>query len=185
MQKEVEAEGEKEAKLFEKFMCFCSGSGGDLSTAAENSKTKISELAAKLEAEEAEKVQMTQDLAQHKSDRTGAKADVAETTTIRGKEKAASEALAADSKTNIAAMAKAIPALEQGMGGAALMQLPGRNLIRRLAEGGKLEEDDRKLVIAFLDQTGDYVPQSGQIVGILKSMKDEMEAELKEATESE
>jgi len=36
-----------------------------------------------------------------------------------------------------------------------------------------------------LDQTGDFAPQSGQIVGILKGMKDDFEAELKTAGEEE
>merc|ERR1719217_1794479 len=44
---------------------------------------------------------------------------------------------------------------------------------------------DRKNALAFLEQSGDYVPQSGQIVGILKGMKDDMEAELKEAVKAE
>merc|ERR1712139_96652 len=44
---------------------------------------------------------------------------------------------------------------------------------------------DRRNVLAFLDQSGDYAPQSGQIVGILKAMKDDMEASLKEAIADE
>merc|ERR1719207_450409 len=44
---------------------------------------------------------------------------------------------------------------------------------------------DRKNALAFLEQSGDYVPQSGQIVGILKGMKDQMEADLKEAVADE
>merc|ERR1719217_2054818 len=44
---------------------------------------------------------------------------------------------------------------------------------------------DRQNVLAFIEQSGDYVPQSGQIVGILKSMKDDMEASLKEAIADE
>merc|ERR1719161_2497703 len=44
---------------------------------------------------------------------------------------------------------------------------------------------DRKNALAFLEQSGDYVPQSGQIVGILKGMKDDMEAGLKEAVADE
>merc|ERR1719253_1748453 len=39
--------------------------------------------------------------------------------------------------------------------------------------------------MAFLEQTGDYVPQSGQIVGILKQMKEEMEGSLAKAVEDE
>merc|ERR1719160_168977 len=44
---------------------------------------------------------------------------------------------------------------------------------------------DRKNALAFLEQSGDYVPQSGQIVGILKGMKDDMEASLEEAVADE
>merc|ERR1719262_1780175 len=44
---------------------------------------------------------------------------------------------------------------------------------------------DRKNALAFLEQSGDYAPQSGQIVGILKGMKDDMEANLKEAVADE
>merc|ERR1719158_2411348 len=44
---------------------------------------------------------------------------------------------------------------------------------------------DCRNALAFLEQSGDYAPQSGQIVGILKGMKDDMEAELKEAIAAE
>merc|ERR1719262_677273 len=44
---------------------------------------------------------------------------------------------------------------------------------------------DRRDTLAFLEQSSDYAPQSGQIVGILKAMKDEMEASLKEAIADE
>merc|ERR1719327_1367575 len=48
-----------------------------------------------------------------------------------------------------------------------------------------MDPQDRRDVMAFFQQSGDYVPQSGQIVGILKAMKDEMEASLKEAIADE
>merc|ERR550537_2044080 len=44
---------------------------------------------------------------------------------------------------------------------------------------------DRQSATAFLEENSDYAPQSGQIVGILKAMKDDMEAELKEAIDEE
>merc|ERR1719502_2675787 len=46
-----------------------------------------------------------------------------------------------------------------------------------------MDASDRRDVVAFFQ--GDYAPQSGQIVGILKAMKDDMEAELKESIASE
>merc|ERR1719316_1039818 len=87
MQKEIEAEGEKEKELYDKFMCFCETAETDLANAAEAAKGKIAELSSKLEAETAEKSQTDQELTEHKSDREGAKKDVEEATAIRSKEK--------------------------------------------------------------------------------------------------
>merc|ERR1719271_1138567 len=100
MQKEIEAEGKKEKELFDKFLCFCDGSGSSMAKAIVDAKAKIEELTAKVKAETAEKAQLEQEIVDHKSDREGAKNDLAEATTIREKEKGEFEALAADSKTN-------------------------------------------------------------------------------------
>lgn len=186
MQKEIEIEGEKEKELFDKFMCFCGGSSSDLEQSASNSRNKIDELASKVESEKSEKTQVEQDLIQHKKDRQGAKSDIADAAAIREKEHAEFQEMSADSKTNIKAMSGAIPALEAGMGAAALMQMPHIDRIHRLVETfPDVPAVDRRNVIAFLDQTGDYVPQGGQVVGILKQMKDQMESELETATADE
>merc|ERR1719388_583631 len=172
--------------MFDKFMCFCSGNDGDLKKKAADAKASIEELTAKLKAEEAEKVQLAQDLIGHKKDREAAKSDVEEATTLREKEASEFAAEKADSETNIAAMAKAIPALEKGMGGAALLQMPSGSRLRKIVESyPNVDASDRRDVVAFLQENGDYAPASGQIVGILKAMKDDMEAELKEAIETE
>jgi len=186
MQKEIEGEGAKEQELFDKFMCFCNGNNADLNKKAADARSAIEELGAKLKSEEAEKVQVGQDLIQHKADREGATGDISEATTLREKEAAAFAAEKADSETNIAQMGTAIPALEKGMGGAALLQMPGADRLKKIVESyPNVESNDRRNAMAFLEQSGDYAPASGQIVGILKGMKDDMEAELKEATEAE
>merc|ERR1719305_145728 len=72
------------------------------------------------------------------------------------------------------------------MGGAALLQMPTGNRLQKIVESyPNMDTEDRKNVVAFLQENGDYAPQSGQIVGILKGMKDDMEAELKEAVAQE
>jgi hypothetical protein len=187
MQKEIEAEGKKEKELFEKFMCFCSGSGGDMTKAAADTAAKIDELAAKLKGEEAEKSQITQELADHKKDREGATEDLQEATVLREKEANEYAETKADMETNIAAMGKAIPALEKGMGGAALIQAPkfGDQLKQIVLHYPNMDPTDRRQLSGFLELSEDYAPASGQIVGILKAMKDEMEADLKSATSEE
>merc|ERR1719486_1634446 len=44
---------------------------------------------------------------------------------------------------------------------------------------------DRDLLSAFLSEGSSYAPKSGEIVGILKTMKDEMEKDLSDATAQE
>jgi hypothetical protein len=187
MQKEVEAEGAKEKELFDKFMCFCGGSGSAMATAIEVGKAKIEELTAKVKSEEAEKVQLGQELVDHKKDREGAKADLAEATTLRQKESAEFEAMSAESKTNIEGLASAIPAIEKGMGGASFIQTPlGSRVVKLIESFPQMDPMDRRQAIAFL-QGGDSAESggAGEILGIMKQMKETMEANLAEAVADE
>jgi len=186
MQKEIVAEGDKEKELFDKFMCFCGGSSGDLQRSVADSRTKIDELSARLKSSVAEKTQVKVDIVQNKKDLAGAINDKAQATQLREKEHAEYNAMAADAKTNIAGMAGATVALENGAGGASLMQLPHVDRLHKLIETyPNLDSLARRDVISFLDQSGDYVPQSGQIVGILKQMKDQMESDFQQASSEE
>jgi len=186
MQKEIEETGKKEKELFDKFMCYCSGNGGELAKSIEDGKARIEELTARQKAEAAEKSQTEQDLIGHKKDREDATKDLEEAKVIRDKEAAEYAETKADDETNIKAMAGAIPALESGMGGASFVQTEGAGQLKRIAESFPFSDEmDRRSVVAFLEQSGDYVPQSGQIVGILKNMKDEIEADLAKATTGE
>merc|ERR1719159_612867 len=83
-------------------------------------------------------------------------------------------------------MSGAIPTLEAGMGSAsAFLQAPGnKKQLRRAVEMAQsISAFEKKDMVAFLEAKDGYAPQSGQIVGILKSMKDEMESTIK-ATET-
>merc|ERR1719473_147513 len=83
-------------------------------------------------------------------------------------------------------MGKAIPALEKGMGGAALLQLPGESNLKKIVESyPKMDSMDRRTAMAFLEDSSESTGASDQIVGILKAMKDDMEAELKDAIAEE
>merc|ERR1719428_718489 len=64
--------------------------------------------------------------------------------------------------------------------------MPNGDRLHKLVENyPTVDSGDRRDALAFLEQNGDYAPQSGQIVGILKGMKDDMEANLKEAIADE
>merc|ERR550514_1518183 len=58
MKKKVEAEGEKEEELFEKFMCYCENSDATLGKSIEEANTKIPQLESDIKEAEALKAQL-------------------------------------------------------------------------------------------------------------------------------
>merc|ERR1712079_753681 len=104
----------------------------------------------------------------------------------REKEAAAFASEKGKSDKDIAAAAKAIAAIEKGMAGS-FLQTDSAQLLKNmlLAKHALLMEDDRQDVLSFLSGSEDYAPQSGQILGILKQMYDEMVKGAKDAEGSE
>merc|ERR1719203_1596211 len=102
----------------------------------------------------------------------------------REKEAAAFASLKADYETNIAAIVKATDALSKGVAGS-FLQSPAAQALQRAVSKVDVPEADREAVIAFLTQSTSYAPQSGEIIGILKELGDEMRASLSEATSTE
>jgi len=187
MQSSVEAEGEKEKKLFEEFMCYCKTGTGDLTKSITAAENKIPQVESALAAAEATKEQLEKDLEQHKANIAEAKKTIATATALREKEAAAFATESSDLKTNIAALGKAIAALEAGTAGSFLQNAAATTVLQRITINAEMTSPDREMLTAFLSQSQGYAPQSGQIIGILKQMKDTMEATLAEviATEEE
>merc|ERR1719191_254478 len=192
MVKKVEEEGEKEKKLYEEFMCACKADMGNLQGAVDDANKKIPELESLIAELEALLKKLKADVEQHKKDRAAAKAAIDEATEIRKKEAAAAKAESVDNTTTIAALKKAIAALEKGMGGA-FLQTHAAAVLKRLLQSdrpvmGNLMDADRDDLAAFLDAPAygnEYAPQSGEIVGILKQMLDEMIASEHDGSERE
>merc|ERR1719453_2539988 len=80
---------------------------------------------------------------------------------------------------NIAACGKAMTAIEKGMG-SAFIQSPTASILMKLAK-----EKQQQDVVSFLSGSSDYAPASGEIVGILKTMHDEMSADAAEEKAAE
>merc|ERR1719198_1090204 len=109
---------------------------------------------------------------------------MAEATAVREKEAAAFAAATGDLKTNLAGLEKAIAAIEKGMGG--FLQTSTASLLKKIVMNkDNMLDADRQDVMSFLSADSDYAPQSGEITGILKTMEDEMNADLKAATDEE
>jgi septal ring factor EnvC (AmiA/AmiB activator) len=186
MAKKVEAEGKAQEELFEKFMCYCKSSGEELGKSIGDAETKIPQLESDIKEAEATKAQLDADLVRHKQEREDAKGDIAKATSMREKDAAAFLKESTTDKSNLDALTKALAAIEKGMAGA-FLQTSTAATLRRLTLSMDMSTADRDVLASFLTQGSGhrYAPASGEIVGILKQMKDTMEKDLAEVIASE
>jgi len=182
MQKKVQAEGEKEQELFDKFMCYCKTGASALDKSIADAGDAIPELGANIDAATGQLAQLKEDLKKAQTDRAAAKSAMAEATGIREKDAAAYATESGDLKTNLAALNKALDAINKGAGGAFLQTTAATTLRSIVEENDSLSDLDRHDVTSFLtnENTG-----SGQIVGILGAMGDTMKKTLGDVVASE
>merc|ERR1719361_1437685 len=184
MQKKVEQEGETEAKLYEKFMCYCKNGAGDLEASISAAEDKLASLPNEIKAAVEKLKQLKADVKQHQTDKQAAKDAMAEATAIREKEAAAFAKEKTYYDSTITAITKAVAALEKGVG-AGFLQTNSAQTLKAFVKRSDMDESDREILTSFLSGSGGYAPQSGQIIGILKQMGDTMAADLASATAAE
>jgi len=184
MQKKVEAEGEKDKALFDKFMCYCKSGVGQLEREVGDAETRIPNLGSDIQEAEASAVQMKQDVKTAQTDRADAKAAIASAIALRGKEAAEFAKESTELKTNIAAINKAVSAINSGLGGAFLQTHTAELLKTIVQDSDVLADVDRQDVLSFLVGRSES-PSTVEITGILKTMGDKMSADLKDLTATE
>merc|ERR1719281_1467764 len=190
--KKVEEEGEKEKELYDAFMCYCKSGVGQLQKAVDDANKRIPELESLIAELEGILAKLKADIEQHRKDLDAAKAAIEAATEIRKKEAKKAKEASVNNQVYIAALKKAIAALEKGMAGA-FLQTSAATVLKRLLQSdnqiiGSLLEADRQDLTAFLDAPAygnEYVPQSQEIVGMLKQMLDEMIASEKDGSARE
>lgn len=184
MAHKVEEEGKKEKELYDKFSCYCKTGAADLTVSIGSSNAQVPALQTDIEEGKSTIERLKQELKQHAADRTAAQEAVQEAATIREKDNAAYVKESGELKSYVTSLSKAIPAIESGMAGTKLLQVVGGNVaaLRHAATAdSQLTAYDRKMVLAFLAggaATDRYVPKGGEIVGILKDMLENFEADL-------
>merc|ERR1719163_1034377 len=140
---------------------------------------------------EANPIRKVVTLIQHKKDREAAKGDLSTATSIREKEHAEFVESTGDAKANVDALTGAIAALEKGMGKSFIQQ--NKKSVARVVKVVKaatgVDEYEKSEILELLqgkqNPFGDYSAASGEIVGMLKAMKDEMDKDLNGAVGDE
>jgi hypothetical protein len=168
-------------------MCYCKTGSGDLEKSIDGAGVKMPALASDIKESEESLTMTKSDLKAAQTDRSAAKSAVASATAVREKEAEAFAASKAEYDATIAAIVKAVAALEKGMTGAFLQTGAAKVIQQLVLNKQDMLQSDRDGVLAFLSdsQGSGYVPSSGEVTGILKEMGDEMEKSLKEVTATE
>jgi len=184
MQAKITAEGDKKEAMFDKYMCYCKNADATLAKSITGAENKIPLVESAIKEASALKKQLETELKDAQVSRVEAKDTIAKATALREKEAKAFAAKKAESEANIGALSKAIPAIEKGMAGA-FLQTESAAVLRQISVSVDMIPADRDLLASFLSTGSSYVPKSGEITGILKTLKDEMEKDLSDATADE
>merc|ERR1719183_511399 len=100
--------------MFDKFMCYCKNGDAKLAAQISAAEEKIPQLESSIKESKGAKAQLQADLKKATADRAEAVTTLGKAKAIREKEEKAFAASAAESKTNINSLSKAIPAIEKG-----------------------------------------------------------------------
>lgn len=182
MQEEIETEVAKEKEQYKKFQCFCKKNDGALDAKAKKAAALIKKTRAEEESLTGQKKQLAEELKKHKKDRKEAESQLDAETKKRAEEKAKYDEATADVKKTLDDIDKAITALEKGMG-KSFLQTGAASYLKAVVERNadaisNMDVSDQQTLMAFLQSGKDYAPASGEIVGILKMMKDNFDESL-------
>jgi len=174
-------------ELFDKFMCNVKTVTAGLEKSIADANERVPQLESGIKETTAEHQQLAEDLKQAKEDREKAEKAMSTATSIRDKESAEYARESASQQSDISAVTKAVKALEKGQaGGGAFLQTKASTVLKRLVMSGSIELStvDRDLLSNFLQGEGQG-PSSGEILGIMKQMHDEMAKDLKDMVADE
>lgn len=169
MKHKVEEEGETQEKLYEKFACYCKNNAGVLGASMESAQSKIPQLTAELESASQRRVQLEDEVYQHKVDVAAAMDAQKKATAVRQREAKAHKKYLEEQSIEMDAVEKAVGAL--GMGGSFLQSNMAQVVLQAANSNEDIDEEDRQQLLAFLANSGSTEsPTSGIIIGILKQM---------------
>jgi chromosome segregation ATPase len=188
MAKEVEADGEKDKDMTEKYVCYCEVNLKKLEDSLAALTEEIPQIESGVEGAVSQKTQVEEDLAKAKTDRAAAQDAIASATEQREKEAKAFDAESTEDKANIAACTKAIAAISKGLGESFLQSDSAKFLRNYVLNTENMDRYTRRMLTDFLSTSqteGAETMGSGEILGVLKQLLDEMKEELKEVVDSE
>merc|ERR1712137_1222451 len=207
MLKQLEKEAEEDEEIYDKVACWCETNDKEKTKAIADAEAKIADLTVKIEELTAASARLNTEIKNLEKEVAENQEALDQATAIREKEMGEFNAEEKDLLQSISALKAAITVLSKHHGGA-LLQIPKGHL-ETIAQTvqyqmqkhssllqGVLTHTERRAVAAFVQSPQDYfdasptfkqsyAPQSGEIFGILKQMKETFETNLGDSQKEE
>merc|ERR1719343_1668962 len=200
MVKQLEKEADEDKEIYEKMACWCETNDKDKTKSIGDAEAHIGDLTTKIEELTAGSAQLSTEIKNLEKEVTSNQAALDQATAIRQKELAEFNAEEKDTLESISALKAAITVLSKHHG-ASFLQLPrshaldiAKTMQRAMQKHealfhGVFTRSERRSALAFIQAPQDYfdaaptfkqsyAPQSGEIFGILKQMKETFESNL-------
>merc|ERR1712217_122685 len=207
MLKQLEKEAEEDEEIYDKVACWCDTNDKEKTKAIADAEAKIVDLTVKIEELTAASARLNTEIKNLEKEVAANQEALDQATAIREKQLAEFNAEEKDLLESISALKAAITVLSKHHGGA-LLQMPRSHMLgvattiqhemQKHAKilQGVLTLSERKAANAFIQAPEDYfdasptfkqsyAPQSGEIFGILRQMKETFEANLSDAQKEE
>merc|ERR1719203_1410190 len=207
MLKQLEKEAEEDEEIYDKLACWCETNDKEKTKSIADAEARISDLTTKIEELTAMSARLNTEIKNLESEVAKNQEALDKATAIREKQLAEFNAEEKDALEAISALKAAITVLSKHHGGA-FLQVPNTRALniattlqyqmQRHAAllQSTLTRSERKLVASFIQAPGDYfdasptfkqsyAPQSGEIFGILRQMKETFENNLSESQKEE
>jgi DNA repair exonuclease SbcCD ATPase subunit len=206
MQAQLQKEQKEDEEVYEKVACWCETNDKEKTAAIEEAEARITDLTSTIEEMTAQSARLNTEIKNLEAEIAKNQEALAKATAIRQKELAEFNAEEKDMLQSIGALKSAVTVLSKHH--SSFAQVPEASLLdiastvsfqfRKHAAllKGVVTPSQRKAMAAFMQAPGDYfdadptfkqsyAPQSGQIFGILKQMKETFESNLSASQKEE
>jgi len=194
MLKQLEKEAEEDEEIYDQLACWCETNDKEKTKSIGDAESKIEQLTTAIEDLTAGSSRLTTEVKNLEKEVAKNQEALDQATEIRQKELAEFNAEEKDLLGSIGALKSAVTVLSKH-NSASLLQIGSMSAITSGVQSaltmhadllkGVFTHKQRRAVAAFLQSGAGYAPQSGEIFGILKQMKETFEANLAQTQKDE
>jgi len=207
MLKTLEKEAEDDEEIYDKMACWCTTNDREKTKSISDAEARIEDLTNKIEGLTAQSARLNTEIKNHEKEVAENQASLDKATAIREKQLAEFNGEEKDLLESISALKSAVTVLSKH-NSAAFLQMPRSHMLGVAATiqnemrkhssllEGVLTRSERKAAASFVQAPEDYfdaaptfkqsyAPQSGEIFGILRQMKETFESNLSASQKEE